>query len=118
MIYVGLTYVRLIFKNGTKTSAIANFYSSKHYRGKELKTCQERPYLHSGRFIEVFYKTTTFEWFQERSSYTGLTAFLVKSTHNIFTLSGNAFKTFNSCFATCFFFFFDKFFGPIIFITL
>ena len=27
--------------------------------GKKLKTCQERPHLVSGPFIEVFYKTTT-----------------------------------------------------------
>ena len=27
--------------------------------GKKLKTCQERPHLVSGRFIKVFYKTTT-----------------------------------------------------------
>ena len=26
---------------------------------KKLKTCQERPHLVSGRFIKVFYKTTT-----------------------------------------------------------
>ena len=38
-------------------------------------------------------KTTTFEWSEEWSSYTGLTGFLVNSTHNIFTLSENAFKT-------------------------
>ena len=36
---------------GTKTCAIANFYSSKYYRGKKLKTCKERPHL---VFIEVF----------------------------------------------------------------
>ena len=27
--------------------------------GKKLKTCQGRPHLVSGRFIKVFYKTTT-----------------------------------------------------------
>ena len=27
--------------------------------GKKLKTCQERPHFVSGRFIKVFYKTTT-----------------------------------------------------------
>ena len=27
--------------------------------GKKLKTCQGRPHLLSGRFIKVFYKTTT-----------------------------------------------------------
>ena len=47
--------------------------------GKKLKTCQERPHLVSGRFLKVFLlddylpKTTTFEWSQEWSSYTGLT---------------------------------------------
>ena len=74
-----------------------------NYREKELKTCQERPYLVSGHFIEVFCETTTFEWSQEWSSHTGVTIFLVNSTHNIFTLSQNAFETINSCFATCFF---------------
>ena len=44
---------------GTKTCAIEDLYSSKDYRGKKLKTCQERPHLLSGRFIEVFYKATT-----------------------------------------------------------
>ena len=27
--------------------------------GKKQKTCQERPHLVNGRFIKVFYKTTT-----------------------------------------------------------
>ena len=36
-------------------------------------------------------------------SYTGWTEFLVNSTHYIFTLSENAFKTINLCFATYFF---------------
>ena len=44
---------------GTKTCAIANHYSSKYYRGKKLKTCQEQPYLVSGHFIEVLCKATT-----------------------------------------------------------
>ena len=41
----------LIFKNGTKTCAIANLYSSKYYHWKKIKTCKERPYLISGRFM-------------------------------------------------------------------
>ena len=49
----------LLFKNGTKTCAIANLYSSKYYHGKKIKTCQEQSYLVNGRLIEVFYKTTT-----------------------------------------------------------
>ena len=36
-------------------------------------------------------------------SYTGWTEFLVNSTHYIFTLSENAFKTINLCFTTYFF---------------
>ena len=39
--------------------------------GKKLKTCQGRLHFLSGHFIKVFYKTTTFEWSQEWSSYTG-----------------------------------------------
>ena len=48
-------------------------------------------------------QTTTFEWSQEWSFYTGLTVFLVNGTHSIFTLSVNALKTIDWCFATCFF---------------
>ena len=53
---------------------ITYFHTSKYYHGDEkLKTCQEQPHLLSGRFIKVFHKmTTTFEWCQEWSSYTGL----------------------------------------------
>ena len=36
---------------GTKTCVIANFNSSKYYRGKKLKTYKERPHL---VFIELF----------------------------------------------------------------
>ena len=50
----------LIFKNGTKTCAIANLYSSKYCCvKKKLKTCQEQPHLVSDHVIMVFYKTTT-----------------------------------------------------------
>ena len=49
--------------------AIANLYSSKYYRGKKLKKCQEWPHLLKDNYLP---KTTTFEWSQESSSYTGL----------------------------------------------
>ena len=49
----------LILKNDTKTRAITNLYSSKYCCGKKLKTCQEWSHLVSGRFIKMFYKTTT-----------------------------------------------------------
>ena len=40
----------LIFKNVTKTCAIANLYSNKHYRGKKTKkTCQGRPCLSTNK---------------------------------------------------------------------
>ena len=39
---------------------------------KTLKTCQKW-HLLCGRYIKVFHKTTTFEWSQQQSSYTGLT---------------------------------------------
>ena len=53
----------------TPKRAIANLYSSKYYRGKKLKTCQEWPHLLKDNYLP---KTTTFEWSQESSSYTGL----------------------------------------------
>ena len=54
-----MTWTFLIFKNDTKTCIIANLYPIKYYRGKKLKTCQERPQLVSFQFIKAFYKTTT-----------------------------------------------------------
>ena len=86
----------LIYKNGTKTCTIANLYSSKYHRRKKLETCQERPHMVSGCVLsgDHLFKTTTFEWSDEWSSYTGLTVFLVNSTHNIFTLAENAFNPF------------------------
>ena len=49
---------------------------------KKLKTYKEQPHLVSGHFIKVFYKmttcpTTNIELSQERSSYTGLTVFMI-----------------------------------------
>ena len=45
----------VIFKNGTKSLNCKSFKK----KTNKLKTCQERPHLLSGRFIKVFYKTTT-----------------------------------------------------------
>ena len=44
----------------TSIRIMANLYSSKYYRGKKLKTCQERQHLLNDRFIKVFYKMTIF----------------------------------------------------------
>ena len=44
----------------SKHAQLHIFNSSKYYRGeKKLKTCHEQPHLVSGRFIKVFFKTTT-----------------------------------------------------------
>ena len=45
-----------------------------------INNLQEQPDFVCGRFIKVFYKTTTFEWSQECWSYTGLTVLLVLLT--------------------------------------
>ena len=42
-------------------------------------SCSEWSHLASGPFMKVFYKTTTFEWSQGWSSYTGLTVALLPS---------------------------------------
>ena len=42
-------------------------------------SCSEWSHLASGPFMKAFYKTTTFEWSQGWSSYTGLTVALLPS---------------------------------------